>query len=239
MTNLLKFAEKRKVEQEMRSERKVQKEREAEGEQFQDKEAFVTSAYKAVLEERKKAQEELEREEMREAVFDVTKQGNLNSFYRGLYKTDNFADVPKADQTIVEKDVKFNKKTIDRNKVNIRSRNLDEENPVEEHQQSSKPVSIIPNLDEDADIGDDDDKEQATTISAEKESTEEKKQPSPQKEANNNTEQQNVDAEEVETLPEKPKISREEYVRNLFTKRTVGEVFTEARHRYLLRKGLA
>ena len=45
INNLLKFAEARKKEDERRIERQVQKEREAEGDEFADKDAFVTSAY--------------------------------------------------------------------------------------------------------------------------------------------------------------------------------------------------
>lgn len=43
--NLLKFAEVRKKEEERRVERQVQNERENEGNEFADKDAFVTSAY--------------------------------------------------------------------------------------------------------------------------------------------------------------------------------------------------
>ena len=46
ITNLLKQAEIREKENERRIERKVQKEREAEGDEFADKEQFVTSAYR-------------------------------------------------------------------------------------------------------------------------------------------------------------------------------------------------
>ena len=45
ISNLLKFAETRKKEEERRVERQVQKEREAEGSEYADKDAFVTSAY--------------------------------------------------------------------------------------------------------------------------------------------------------------------------------------------------
>ena len=46
ITNLLKQAEIREKENERRIERKVQKEREAEGDEFADKEQFVTSSYR-------------------------------------------------------------------------------------------------------------------------------------------------------------------------------------------------
>lgn len=82
---LLETAEKRKKEQERRIERQVQKEREAEGEMYKDKEAFVTSAYRAKLEEMKKAEEEEKREEYLENIGDVTKQNDLGGFYRHIY----------------------------------------------------------------------------------------------------------------------------------------------------------
>lgn len=46
INNLLKAAERRKREHEHRMERMIQKEREAEGEEFKDKESFITSAYR-------------------------------------------------------------------------------------------------------------------------------------------------------------------------------------------------
>lgn len=58
MDALLKTADRRKKENERRTERQVQKEREAEGEMFKDKEEFITSAYRLKLEEMKQAEEE-------------------------------------------------------------------------------------------------------------------------------------------------------------------------------------
>ncbi|XP_020299439.1 nuclear speckle splicing regulatory protein 1 [Pseudomyrmex gracilis] len=84
--NLLKTAEQRKKEQEHRIERMVQKEREAEGEMYVDKESFVTSAYRAKLEEFKKMEEEEARISRLEAIADVTKQQDMSGFYRHLYK---------------------------------------------------------------------------------------------------------------------------------------------------------
>uniref|UniRef100_A0A8C6XMM0 Nuclear speckle splicing regulatory protein 1 n=1 Tax=Naja naja TaxID=35670 RepID=A0A8C6XMM0_NAJNA len=60
--NILQAAEMRKKEQERRMEKKIQKERESEGDAFQDKEAFVTAAYKKKLQERAE-EEERERKE--------------------------------------------------------------------------------------------------------------------------------------------------------------------------------
>lgn len=55
----------------------MQREREAEGEEFADKETFVTSAYRKKLEEIKKLDEEQEREDYLEAIGDVRKQQDL------------------------------------------------------------------------------------------------------------------------------------------------------------------
>lgn len=84
--NLLKAAERRKKEQEHRIERMVQKEREAEGEMYADKESFVTSAYRAKLEEFKKMEEDEAKMDRLEAIADVTKQQDMSGFYRHLYK---------------------------------------------------------------------------------------------------------------------------------------------------------
>nr|KAG5700393.1 hypothetical protein BaRGS_029645 [Batillaria attramentaria] len=62
ITGLLKMAEVRKREEERRIERKVQREREEEGNKFEDKEAFVTSAYKKKMQEQQEAEEKERRE---------------------------------------------------------------------------------------------------------------------------------------------------------------------------------
>lgn len=83
---LLITADKRKKEYERRIERQVQKEREAEGEKYKDKEVFVTASYRAKLEEIKIAEEQERRDEYLEAIGDVTKQKDLDGFYRHLYE---------------------------------------------------------------------------------------------------------------------------------------------------------
>lgn len=55
----------------------IQKEREKEGDEFADKEVFVTSAYKKKLEEMKLEEEREKREEYLESIGDVTKQKDL------------------------------------------------------------------------------------------------------------------------------------------------------------------
>ncbi|GAB1296489.1 Nuclear speckle splicing regulatory protein 1 [Apodemus speciosus] len=82
--NLLKAVEIRKKEQEKRMEKKIQREREMENGEFDDKEAFVTSAYKKKLEERAEEEEREKRAAALEARLDVTKQKDLSGFYRHL-----------------------------------------------------------------------------------------------------------------------------------------------------------
>nr|XP_021510557.1 nuclear speckle splicing regulatory protein 1 isoform X2 [Meriones unguiculatus] len=82
--NLLKAVEIRKKEQEKRMEKKIQREREMEKGEFDDKEAFVTSAYKKKLEERAEEEERERRAAALEARLDVTKQKDLSGFYRHL-----------------------------------------------------------------------------------------------------------------------------------------------------------
>nr|XP_049598846.1 nuclear speckle splicing regulatory protein 1 isoform X3 [Syngnathus scovelli] len=81
---LMKAVDSRKKEQERRDERKIQKEREAEGNQFADKDAYVTTAYKRKLQEQKEEEERAKHEAAIEAALDVRKQNDLSGFYRHL-----------------------------------------------------------------------------------------------------------------------------------------------------------
>ncbi|KAF7511111.1 hypothetical protein GJ744_005342 [Endocarpon pusillum] len=87
MTNLLKSAEVRKRDQLRAKERLLQKEREAEGDEFADKEKFVTGAYKAQQEEIRRLEEE---EAAREAAEDEKRRkgGGMTGFYKDLLKKD-------------------------------------------------------------------------------------------------------------------------------------------------------
>ena len=84
--NMIKNAERQKRENERRIERQVQKDREAEGEQFADKEKFVTSAYRKKMEENAKLDEEEERMDRIEKALDVKGQKDMSGFYRHLYR---------------------------------------------------------------------------------------------------------------------------------------------------------
>ncbi|KAJ3186562.1 hypothetical protein HDU85_007382 [Gaertneriomyces sp. JEL0708] len=97
MEALLKNAAKRKIELERVELRKVQREREQEGDEFGDKEKFVTGAYKQHLEELKKIEEEEKRREEMEK--DVTKGGDMTNFYKGILRqTERELVIPNAVQ---------------------------------------------------------------------------------------------------------------------------------------------
>ena len=83
---MLETAEERKKEFERRLERKIQKERDAEGDEFKDKEKFVTLAYRKKLEELRELDDIEKRQDFLESVGDVTKQPNVDGFYRHLYE---------------------------------------------------------------------------------------------------------------------------------------------------------
>lgn len=73
---MLKAAETRKKEDERRAEKKIQKEREKEGSEFEDKEVFVTGAYKKKMLE----MQEQEEKEKREAAMEGTIHNQHNVF---------------------------------------------------------------------------------------------------------------------------------------------------------------
>lgn len=84
--SLMKSAEYRKKEYERRTERKIQKERQEEGDEFADKEEFVTTSYKKKMEEMQREEEEERKRSILEAHLDVTKQSDLSGFYRHILK---------------------------------------------------------------------------------------------------------------------------------------------------------
>lgn len=83
MTSLLRSAEIRKRDQLRARDRMLAKEREAEGDEFDDKEKFVTSAYKAQQEELRRVEEE---EKAREQEEEERKKKNGGSGMVGFYR---------------------------------------------------------------------------------------------------------------------------------------------------------
>ena len=84
IAQLMKASERRNQEKQRIEERKIEREREKEGNEFSNKEAFVTSAYKKRMEERAREEEEERRQAAMEDALDVRKQKDLSGFYRHL-----------------------------------------------------------------------------------------------------------------------------------------------------------
>ncbi|KAG5939852.1 hypothetical protein E4U60_000729 [Claviceps pazoutovae] len=86
MKSLLQAAEVRKRDALIAEEKKIARDREAEGEEFADKEKFVTEAYKKQQEENKRLEEEEKRREEEEAK--KNEGGGMSAFYKKLLDRD-------------------------------------------------------------------------------------------------------------------------------------------------------
>lgn len=82
MGGLMAASSVRKRDQQIAEEKRIAREREAEGEEFADKEKFVTAAYRRQQEENKKAAEEEKRREEEEGKNNT--QGGMTGFYKTL-----------------------------------------------------------------------------------------------------------------------------------------------------------
>lgn len=247
ISRLLEFADKRKLDNERRVERQVQKEREAEGEEFKDKESFVTSSYRKKLEELKEADEKEKREEYLESIGDVTKQQNLDGFYRHIFEVKT-ADDPGT-KTEEPKYVPICSQKTDLKKPEPKMRSYrkhhssddDEKEEEKTEEPAAKKAHIQSNLDADSDFSID---------SSDSEEDEEKEKPKVQdkpevKKEVVTTEDPKPDTKDEGTfkVPElleeekpkpKPKIDKS----LIWKKRTVGEVFEIALLKYYERKAM-
>ena len=88
MQQLLKAAEVRKRDQLRAKDTILLRERESEGQEFADKEQFVTTAYKAQQEEVRRLEGEEEEREKADAERKRREGGGMTSFYRGLMERD-------------------------------------------------------------------------------------------------------------------------------------------------------
>lgn len=84
MGALLSAAAQRKQDQQVAREKFLQKEREAEGDEFADKESFVTGAYKAQQEENQRLREEEEKKAAEEEERKRRMGGGMQGFYRNV-----------------------------------------------------------------------------------------------------------------------------------------------------------
>ena len=150
IANLMKHAEIRAREDERRTERKVQKEREAEGDEFRDKEVFVTSAYRKKMEEMQKEEEEEQRKERIEAMLDVTKQRDMSGFYRHIYRQtmgeekgqkeegeEGVKNEPQSDDEDNKEEVRTEIKKLEKKERNFRKRDVKQEEEESEGESSS------------------------------------------------------------------------------------------------------
>jgi len=234
--NLLIQAEKRKIEYERRNERLIQKEREAEGDEFRDKEAFVTSSYKKKLEEMKKMDEEDMKLSMIEDIND--KQRDMGSFYRNLYKKELCKE--ENDEKIEEI-----KKTIKKSDASRQYRKRASSKSSDDDAENDKDTDIS---DTDSNSSVDSTKRRKIENRNEKKSEEkeiidkpEKKLLVIEKPRENLEDEQSIDDESKskeiakEKLKDK-KIEQNKPKVNIWEKRTVGDIYEAARQRYFERK---
>lgn len=245
--HLLVHAEKRKIEYERRNERLIQKEREAEGDEFHDKEAFVTSSYKKKLEELKKLDEEDLKLSLIEDINDVTKQRDMGSFYRHLYKkelckeeNDENTDNDKIDEV---------KNSIKKSEANRQYRKRASSNSSDDNDNADKDTDIS-----DSDSSVDSSKRRKVESHSETESKEEeiikKSDIKIEEKTSAIIEKSKVDIEDKSTNDEpklkevtqqkdKKKDSKTKEIlpkKNIWEKRTVGDIYEAARQRYFERK---
>ncbi|RWS12752.1 nuclear speckle splicing regulatory protein 1-like isoform X1 [Dinothrombium tinctorium] len=246
---LLKTAESRKKEQERRLERRIQKERENEGDQFKDKDSFVTSAYKEKLLEMESEKEKEVREQQIEEILDVKKQKDLSGFYRHLFdqSTTNTSNKEKSEDKEIkdEKDEKREKPTFNAKKIN---RSLRRRDSISSHSSDSSDVEMettkeaqshqIKRVNEfQKHEGIQRRRSYTPIMNREEEMKNQEKQEQESDDESKILEDKTMDQkEDSDTKGAKEKIDRKEFIMQLFKKRTVGEVFEEARKRYLIRK---
>lgn len=265
--NLMKTAERRKREQEKRIEKQVQKEREAEGDQFKDKEKFVTSAYKAKLEELKKLQDEEDREAQMEELCDVTKQNDLGGFYRHIYRQavdKNEIDrgiIPKPSKIIEEKKPDSQESfDIDKDDPIVSDSESDDSKEPKIESQSLETVKKTKrqyrqrNQEESSSSESDNEHDKVNPLDKDQDEPELKKQKELEKDKNTSlvlqvhNESKKVDEfknteviikkENTESVKEKKETQEMKPKINIWAKRTVGPVFEAALQRYLDRKSL-
>ncbi|CAK7268631.1 hypothetical protein SEPCBS57363_003191 [Sporothrix epigloea] len=87
MTNIRKMAEVRERDRRIAEDKKTQRERDAEGDAFDDKETFVTEAYKQQQEEHKRLEEAERKREEAEAA-KAAETGAMTGFYKQLLERD-------------------------------------------------------------------------------------------------------------------------------------------------------
>ncbi len=209
----MKAAAKRQMEYEKIQERKIQKEREEEGDLWQDKEVFVTSAYRQKIEERNRLAEEERNQDAVEALLDVRKQKDLSGFYSHLLKM-------KTGEMVVEEEGEKEKRVrkeeeLRKKKKGYRVKNT-EESSDEEQEAHPKPFKTEKDVD---------------VYSAKMDEEPETKKPKFEV-----AENEVVVVEAKEEKMNVLKLSKEEKRALVFNKRTIGEKFDLEVAEYFARK---
>ncbi|XP_045466069.1 nuclear speckle splicing regulatory protein 1 [Harmonia axyridis] len=248
ISNLIKAAERRKRENERRLERQVQKEREAEGDEFKDKESFVTPSYLKKLEEMKVLEEQEKREEYLETIGDVKKQGNLDGFYRHVYDQKvNFDGTEfeknedgenSVERNVSSKDEESLHNEVTRKKSAKRHYRKREKSDSEDDNQHKKKEHLPSNLDADSDFSidsSDSEKEKLEEVEYKEtmikdEEALEKKESSKTEEEINLVKPKELKIKEIQEIIEKP-VQKKAKI-DVTQKRTVGEAYEAARRRY-------
>ncbi|CAG2100706.1 unnamed protein product [Medioppia subpectinata] len=234
INHLLKFSETRKKESERRVERKIQKEREREGNEFEDKEQFVTNAYKEKLEEIRLQDLKDQKEQQIDDLLDVKKQNDLSGFYRNLLNNNmSLPSNPSVTETVAEVPKEIPKPKSNRQ---IRRRRSSSDESAEEEDLPQKSVANdkhVENKGENnkqikTEVESSDNEDGDEDIDSEPDLENESKPPKSEPIDENN----GVVIENTET----PKVDKRELLIQKFTKRTVGEVFSSAQMRYFERK---
>ncbi|KAJ8985198.1 hypothetical protein NQ317_018227 [Molorchus minor] len=261
---LLATAEKRKRENERRIERQVQKEREEEGEQFKDKESFVTSAYKQKLQELRELEEQ---EKTKKSVTLQNKETWTVSTGTYMIKRKKRRRLSKKNQRVKEKKTpdrksssrspspkkrrssesnseceKQIKRKTDLKNRKYRTRKESDEEEKSDPKMITKKVHLQSNLDADSDFSIDSSDSEESEAEGKKET---KKEINKVKDViePKEIEETTVKTEEV-TENKEIEVIKEEQVEvkpkkpkvDIWKKRTVGEKFDEALRRYFERK---
>lgn len=262
INKLLAAADRRKRENEKRIEKQVQKEREAEGDEFKDKESFVTTAYRKKLEEMKALEEAEQREDYLESIGDVKKQGNLDGFYRHLYEQKVNYDEVKKDDT---KEIEIKKEPEDNQEISNdteakapkqqrkyrkRNHNSDDNESETEDTNADKKLEHLPsNLDADSDFSiDSSDSEDEAAEKPPKKKNKSNDEPETNEvrtENANDAVDKKDDANKTDDIKKEVETKAEEVIPvvkkpkiDIWKKRTVGDIFDAALQRYFERKAL-
>jgi len=257
---LLKTANIRNKEHERRVERQVQKERELEGEEFKDKESFVTSAFRKKMEEMAKEEEEERRQDAVESALDVRKQGDMSGFYRHIYRQtmgeEKVREEPVENEEVKEEPVESEEKELSVKKIKkreYRKRDDDEEKDEDKEESSSgesdseSDKEVVKKTEESKEKGEQDKNEKKRLeLIEQKEKRERRKRRIEHDESSSESEEEDTDKTKSKVAKtdatveggkgEVVTVEEDKPKIDIWKKRTVGDVFDAAVERFWIRK---